>query len=208
MADDTARLIGRLGYRRADVLGWSMGSFIAQGLVLRHPAVVRRLIRSGADPGSPRAVQASAAVNAILNNPNTTPKQLLRILFPRNQQRAGLAYLLWVLHQPGLVPNSFTVSPQIFKAQTIAEGPLWYCRGCGTYARLPKIRQLTLVADGSNDVVEPPANSRIIARRIPRSQLLLFPDSGHAFMFQYHDLFPRVASAFLAAAPTPSGGLG
>jgi pimeloyl-ACP methyl ester carboxylesterase len=198
MADDTAQLIGRLGLRRADVLGWSMGSFIAQELVLRHPEVVRRLILSGADPGSPRAVQPSAAVNRILNNPNTTPKRLVRILFPRNQQHAAMAYLLRVVRQQGLLPNSFTVSKQIFHAQLVAEGRLWYCRGCGSYGRLPNVKRKTLVADGSEDRLEPPENSRIIARRIPGARLRLFPDSGHAFMFQYHDAFARVASAFLA----------
>ncbi len=197
MANDTWRLIKRLGYRRADVLGWSMGSFIAQQLVLHHPGVVRRLILSGADPGSPRAIQASASVNAILANPNTTPAQLIKVLFPANQQTAGVAYLRRVGAQPGLLPDSFTVSPQILAAQNTANGCLWYCRGCGTYARLPKVARPTLVADGRNDIIEPPANSRIIAARIPDARLRLFADSGHAFMFQYHDVFARLATAFL-----------
>lgn len=199
MAQDTFRFIRKLGYRRADVLGWSMGSFIAQELVLHHPGVIRRLILSGADPGSPHAVQASARVNAILNNPNTTPPQLVRILYPRNQQQAATAYLRRVGGQPGLVSDSFTVSPEILDQQIRAEGPLWYCRRCGTYARLPKVRTPTLVADGSDDVVEPPPNSRIIASRIPRAHLLLMADSGHAFMFQYGRLFSQLAGAFLSA---------
>ncbi len=197
MASDTWRLIGRLGYRRVDLLGWSMGSFIAQELVLHHPAVIRRLILSGADPGSPHAVQASARVNAILANPKTTPRQLIRVLFPRNQQQAGFDYLHRVVRQPGLQPDSFTVSKQILAAQNTAESRLWYCRGCGVYARLPRVRTLTLVADGNKDICEPTVNSRIIAARIPRARLRLFRDAGHAFMFQYHRVFARVATAFL-----------
>jgi pimeloyl-ACP methyl ester carboxylesterase len=199
MAQDTFRFIRKLGYRRADILGWSMGSFIAQELVLHHPGVVRRLILSGADPGSPHAVQPSARVNAILNDPNTTPRQLVRVLFPKNQQQAGFAYLHRVGGQPGLVSDSFTVSPAIFAQQVRAEGPLWYCRGCGTYARLPRVRAPTLVADGSDDILEPPANSRIIASRIPHAHLLIMSDSGHAFMFQYNRLFSQLADAFLSA---------
>jgi pimeloyl-ACP methyl ester carboxylesterase len=199
MADDTWRLIGRLRYRRADVLGWSMGSFIAQKLVLRHPSVVRRLILSGADPGSPRAVQASARVNAILDNPNTTPAQLIPVLFPRNQQPAGFDYIHRVALQPGLQSDSFTVSKQLLAAQNVANGRLWYCRGCGAYARLPSIRTPTLVADGSDDIAEPTPNSRIIAARIPHAKLRLFGDAGHAFMFQYHRTFARVATAFLSS---------
>ena len=200
MATDTSRLIRRLGYRRADVLGWSMGSFIAQKLVLSHPGVVRRLILSGADPGSPRAIQASAGVNAILDNPKTPPQQLIKVLFPANQQPAGLAYLRRVGSQPGLLPNSFTVSPQILAEQDTANDRLWYCRGCGVYADLPTVARPTLVADGRDDIVEPTVNSRVIARRIPNARLKLFADSGHAFMFQYHGVFARVATRFLTTA--------
>jgi pimeloyl-ACP methyl ester carboxylesterase len=199
MADDTWRLIGRLGYRRADVLGWSMGSFIAQELVLRHPQVVRRLILSGADPGGPHAVQASARVNAILDNPHTTPAQLVRVLFPPNQQRAGFAYIHRVGSQTGLQPDSFTVSPRILAAQNVASGRLWYCRGCGAYPRLRHISTRTLVADGRDDIAEPTANSGIIAALIPTASLKLFPDAGHAFMFQYNRTFARAATSFLTA---------
>ena len=60
-------------------------------------------------------------------------------------------------------------------------------------------RQPTLVADGCKDIVEPPANSRIIAARIPDARLRFFADAGHAFMFQYNRVFARIASAFLSA---------
>jgi pimeloyl-ACP methyl ester carboxylesterase len=199
MADDTWRLIGRLRLRPTDVLGWSMGSFIAQILALRHPCVIRRLILSGADPGSRHAVQASARVNRILANPNTTIPQLIKLLFPRNQQQAGFDYIHRVGLQPGLQPDSFTVSKHILAAQNVANGRLWYCRGCGAYERLPKIKLATLVADGANDIVEPTVNSRVIARRIPRAKLRIFTDSGHAFMFQYFSQFSRVALGFLTA---------
>ncbi len=199
MADDTWRLIGALGYHRADVLGWSMGSFIAQELLLRHPQVVRRLILSGADPGGQHAVQASARVNAILANPHTKPAQLIRVLFPRNQQQAGFAYLHRVGSQSGLRPDSFTVSPRILAEQNVAEGRLWYCRGCGAYPRLSGVTTRTLVADGRDDIAEPPVNSGIIAALIPTASLQLFPDAGHAFMFQYNRRFARVATGFLTA---------
>lgn len=132
MADDTWRVIGRLGYRRADVLGWSMGSFIAQVLALRHPRVVRRLILSGADPGGPHAVQASARVNAILANPNTTPAELVPLLFPRDQQPAGFDYIHRVGAQSGLVVDSFTVSSQGTRScfsttASLHESPVRFC---------------------------------------------------------------------------------
>ena len=136
-------------------------------------------------------------VNAILANPHTKPAQLIHVLFPSNQQTAGFAYLHRVGSQSGLQPDSFTVSPKILAQQNAADGRLWYCRGCGSYQRLRRITTRTLVADGRNDIVEPPANSGIIAALIPTASLRLFPDSGHAFMFQYNRTFAHVATAFL-----------
>jgi pimeloyl-ACP methyl ester carboxylesterase len=63
----------------------------------------------------------------------------------------------------------------------------------------------TLVADGRDDIVEPTVNSRVIARRIPNARLKLFANSGHAFMFQYHGVFARVATRFLTTAHPTKG---
>jgi pimeloyl-ACP methyl ester carboxylesterase len=53
------------------------------------------------------------------------------------------------------------------------------------------------VADGTKDVVVPPANSRVLAKNIPGARLRFFRDAGHAFLVQYHRTFSRVVSDFL-----------
>ncbi len=79
----------------------------------------------------------------------------------------------------------------------MAGGRLWLCRTCGAYARLPSLRARTLVADGRRDILEPPGNSRIIARRIPRARLTLYGAAGHAFLFQRRVDFARRVNSFL-----------
>jgi pimeloyl-ACP methyl ester carboxylesterase len=103
-----------------------------------------------------------------------------------------------LLTWPGVTVSDFNASPSIVREQSIAEGPrLWYCRGCGAYARLGCIRTRTLVADGREDIVEPPENARIMAKRIRRSSLTLFSRSGHAFLFQDGAAFASRAVRFL-----------
>ena len=198
MADDAGGLIRALGYRRADVLGWSMGGNIAQELALRHPNRVRRLVLAATDPGSSRAIQPrSPLARRILNDPNPTSQELLRALFPASKQAAANAYVRRLLLWPGVQPSDFNASPQIARAQSVAEGRRWLCRTCGAYARLPGLRARTLVADGRRDILEPPGNSRIIARRIPRARLTLYGAAGHAFLFQRRVDFARRVNSFL-----------
>jgi pimeloyl-ACP methyl ester carboxylesterase len=199
MAGDTANLIRELRLRRPDVLGWSMGGYIAQELALRHPRSLRRLVLAATDPGGPQAMQPSRRVNGILLNPNSTPDDLLPILFPANQQTAGGAWFGRIGAQHGLLPNSLTLSRATQAAQTRASGAGWDARGRGTWSRLTRLRLPVLVADGMDDVVVPTTNSRKLARRIRGARLRLYPDAGHAFLVQDRARFARLVERFLGA---------
>jgi pimeloyl-ACP methyl ester carboxylesterase len=201
MADDTAALIRALGYRRADVLGWSMGGNIAQELALRHPRRVRRMVLDATDPGGPHALQpTNPRVIRVLNDPNATTNQVLSVIFPQTPvgKAARQAYVQRLLTWPGVTPSDFDASPSITRQQSIAEGQrLWYCAICGAYAHLPSIRARTLVADGRRDIVEPPGNARIISRRIPHARRVLYSQAGHAFAFQHYVTFGARVNRFL-----------
>jgi pimeloyl-ACP methyl ester carboxylesterase len=194
MADDTDGLIRALGLRQADVLGWSMGSYIAQELVLRHPGGVRRVVLASADPGSPHTVQPSARVVRILQSGD--PDQLLSVLFPPRFLSVGRAWYARIGAQ-GFPASAFEISDRGYEQQTLAVGPRWDGPGRGSYARLPLIRRPVLIGAGAGDVVVPPANDRLIARRIPGARLVLFPGAGHAFLFQAPGRFADRVDAFL-----------
>ena len=65
-------------------------------------------------------------------------------------------------------------------------------------ADLSTIAQPTLIANGDNDRMVPSVLSEDMHRRIPGSELIIYPDSGHGGIFQYHDEFAPAAAAFLA----------
>jgi pimeloyl-ACP methyl ester carboxylesterase len=184
MADDATGLIDALRLRHVDLLGWSMGGFIAQQLALDSPRLVRRLILASTDPGSSHTVPGKPSVIDLLTNPKTTPSELLPILFPADQQASGDAWLAAVGSQPDLTGADFAAPPATLAAQKVATTTRWLRAGEGTYARLPRLGVPTLVAYGASDRIVPPINARLLLARIPHAIGMRVPDAGHAFLFQ------------------------
>ncbi len=200
MASDTAALMRALRIGRADVLGWSMGGQIAQELTLRYPKMVRRLVLASTFPGgstSPQTTNKHAI--AVFANPSPTVLELLSTLFPTDQSNAANAYVRRVLQQPDLTTGSFTVPPQTATEQGKVVGPRTHCPGCGTYARLGRIHIPVLITSGVRDIVVPPTNSLLLHSRIHGSILRMFPDAGHAVMFQDFPRYAADVNHFLAA---------
>ena len=65
-------------------------------------------------------------------------------------------------------------------------------------ADLSQIHQPVLVANGDRDRMVPSVNSHDLARRIPNRDLIIYPDSGHGAVFQFHADFVPKALEFLA----------
>jgi pimeloyl-ACP methyl ester carboxylesterase len=199
MADDTAALIKKVAPGgRTDVLGWSMGGYIAQKLALRHRKRVKRLILASTDPGGPRAVElTNRHVLKILSDPQATTKQRISILFPPGHRRAGKRWTNSLDRWPGVNQKSFAVPARTIKAQVRAAGVRWYRPGQGAYSSLHTVHKPVLVAAGREDVVVPPVNSKLIARALPQSRLRRFHNAGHAFLFQRPRRYARLFNSFL-----------
>jgi pimeloyl-ACP methyl ester carboxylesterase len=197
MASDTAGLIASLGLRQTDVLGWSMGGYIAQSLALAHPSLVHRLVLASTDPGSPHAEQPKMSVVKVLTSPNASSTSLLPVLFPADQQAAGAAWYAEIGTQPNLTAADFDTPAATMTAQENATAGRWYGRGRGTYPRLPKLKAPTWVGYGAQDVIVPPGNARLLIRRIPHATGHRYTDAGHAFLFQDPAAKATAMAAFL-----------
>jgi pimeloyl-ACP methyl ester carboxylesterase len=187
MADQTSALISALGLGKPDVLGWSMGGMIAQALAIRHPSQVNRLVLSATFPGSGKvAVTPQKVINAL----NGGGKAALEDLFPADQATAAAAFVAGTATYPSSAPApAATVAAQ---AKAIIE---WWDDRDPAGRQTASIAVPTLVADGTIDVVDPVSNARLLAKLIRGARLQLYPDAGHAFLFQDESSFvPRVES--------------
>ena len=197
MARDTAGLIRALKLGRADVLGWSMGGYIAQRLAIANPSLVRRLVLASTDPGSPHATQPTAAVVKVLTSPSAGPTSLLPVLFPADQQAAGTAWYAEIGQQPNLTAADFATPAATMTAQERATASRWYGRGRGTYGQLRRVKAQTWVGYGTEDQIVPPANAKLLLRRIPHVSGHRYADAGHAFLFQDPAAKAAAMAAFL-----------
>ena len=201
-ANDTAGLLDALHIEKADVLGVSLGAFIAQELTLDFPQKVDRLILHATYCGGNETTYASGqAAQAILtlSSPqalhNMTAEQqaiiLAQIMFPPEWLKGHPDVLNTVIQ---LVPSR-SASPEIIQQQGLASAK-WR----GACDRLSSITQRTLLIVGDQDVLTPPDNSIMMAQRIPHSWLVIIQGTGHGMMLQVPNEFSAIVRTFLRAA--------
>lgn len=179
-----------------NVLGWSMGGFIAQQLAIRHPEVVRNLVLAATNPGGSSAVLGPTWVQEIDSSASSDADYLLTN-YPPSGRQAGRRFLqrLTIAYDTGVYPES-DVPERTLDAMVAAEDP--WLRSDSNLIRLSTITKPTLVIDGARDVITPPVNSTVITSRIPHAQLRLIAGAGHSFLFQAPEYVSTVISAFLA----------
>jgi pimeloyl-ACP methyl ester carboxylesterase len=197
LANTVAGLMKAIDVPRADVLGWSMGGFVAQRLAVDHPNQVSHLILAGTNPGGSNTVLGSPKAQAIDSKPNPSDQDILRELYPPNRQAEGRGFLrrLERASQDGEIPDDFDVPVATRATQVAAEDP--WLRSNRNYRQLAGISAPTLATAGRRDPVVPPVNLRRIAVQIPRSKLVVFP-GAHGFLFQERRSFARAVNEFLS----------
>lgn len=189
MAAQTSALMRTLGLGRCDLLGWSMGGMIAQSLAVTHSDQVRRLVLAATEAGTGEATPVPSAAQAALDRGNVEAS--LNMLFPADHT-ATERYVTGIQ----TYATYYTASAAVRDQQQTAINQ-WFA-GAETAGRHPdEIRAPTLVADGSDDPLDPVANDRMLARLIPGAHLILYPNAGHGFLFQDAQRFVAELQSFL-----------
>ncbi|MGX1914229.1 alpha/beta fold hydrolase [Streptomyces phaeochromogenes] len=196
MADDAYTFIKALGYDRIDVFSFSLGGMVAQALVVKHPELVGKLVLTGTGPKGGKDIDKVAGttywdiLRATLTR--SDPKEFL--FFNRNAtgKAAGRAFVNRLKERTA--DRDAEIKVKAFQTQLKAIKK-W---GRSAPDNLSSITQPTLIANGDNDRMVPSVLSEDLHRRIKDSQVIIYPDSGHGGIFQYHQEFAPVAVEFLA----------
>ena len=197
MARDAIALIRALGFEKVDLLGFSLGGFVAQDITLKAPDLVRKLILTGTGPAGGKGIDKVGRVSwpLIVKGLLTRrdPKFYLFFTSTANGHRAAKAFLERLKERKANrdkepTPGAFLRQLKAIKA--------W---GKQAPQDLGSIRIPVLIANGDNDIMVPTANSIDMARRIPGAQLVIYEDAGHGGIFQNHADFVPKALSFLDA---------
>jgi pimeloyl-ACP methyl ester carboxylesterase len=200
MAANAIAFIGALGLSKVDVLGFSIGGFVAQEIAGQAPGLVRKLVLVGTGPrGGEGMASLTPEAQQIFGASYEEPDHFwLAVHFTGSQpsQAAGRDFLnRFRLRRENRDPE---VNEKVAPAQLEALGK-WGIRFKGSYDYLNTIRQPTLVVNGGNDVIIYPVNSFILQQHLPNAELILYPDANHGSQYQYPERFVRHASIFLSA---------
>lgn len=196
MAADAITFIKAKGLQKVDLLGFSLGGMVAQEVVLKDPQRIRRMVLAGTGPAGGEGISAVAGVTFrdIARGFFTGQDAKQFLFFTRTPAgiEAGKAFLARLKERTE--DRDADISVGAFLAQLKALR-VW---GQKAPADLSVVRQPVLVVNGDQDRMVPTVNTHDLARRLPDSELIIYPDAGHGGAFQFHADFMRSTLEFLA----------
>ena len=182
MARDVLRFVDALSLEQIDLLGFSLGGYIAQELALLRPRLVRRIVLAGTAPqGAPRIHRWSDDVYAHACADEITPEHALNVFFSGSEEsRAkGIEYIQRTQRRQS---DRDAATDLATRDAQLAAITAWGIPDASKLDRLAAIIQPTFVAIGDNDTMMHTSNSQLLADRLPDAHLRIYPDANHGFL--------------------------
>jgi pimeloyl-ACP methyl ester carboxylesterase len=195
MARDAVEFIRALGLDHVDLVGFSLGGFIAQVIAQQQPRLVRKMVLAGTGPAGGEGIDrvGPASMREIIRAVARLkhPKHYLFFTRTENGQQAAREFLARLKERTRERDKSISPVAMLVQLKAI------HAWGRQEPADLSGIRQPVLVTNGEDDLMVPTSNSIELARRLPNAELVLYPDAGHGGIFQYHGQFVDQVLTFL-----------
>lgn len=195
MAEIAIAFFDALGLKKVDLLGYSMGGFVAQIIASRRPELVRKMIladtgAAGGD-GIDKIWDILQEAFAYAEKEAKHPKQKLFFKSSKESQQAGEEFLTRLqapFSQADQPINNESIQAQVKAFITWGKSPDNYTKN---------IQTPSLIVTGDADEMIPVSNAFELSRKLKNSYLAVYPDGGHGAIFQYKELFTKQANDFL-----------
>jgi pimeloyl-ACP methyl ester carboxylesterase len=199
---ETARrmiaFIDALRLDRIDLLGFSIGGFVAQEIALVRPTLIRRLVLAATGPKGAPGMHGWRADIAAAARGESNPENLLYIMFAHTEtsQAKGMEFLGRFMQRQEERDAPTSNAARDAQYDAIVE---WGIPDHGGLQRLTGIVNTTLVIQGDDDLMIPTKLSHLLAGLIPDTRIRVYPNAAHGFLFQYPDEVAAEVNAFLAS---------
>ncbi len=197
MARDAIAFLEALELDAVDLLGFSLGSFVAQEMALIRPAVVRRLVLASAAPRGAAGMHGWAPeVIGAVGEPAPSPDGYLGVFFTRSaaSRQAGVETLGRMTARRDDRDTQTSWQTRQAQYDAVCE---WGIPDHGRLQRLSALYMPVFVANGESDPMILPHFSHLLAGLIPQARVKIYPDAAHGFLFQHHAEFARDVDGFL-----------
>ena len=200
MAHDAIAFIEAMGFQRVDLLGFSIGSFVAQEIALIRPGLLRRIVLASSAPQGAQGMHRWAPeVIGAVGQPETKPEGYISVFFAHTDtsREAGQQAAARIFGRTANRDESTTWETRQAQYDAV-------CRwGIPNHSMLERVAAIDLpvfVANGDSDPMILPRYSYLLVGLLPDARLRIYPDSAHGFLYQHHGEFASDVNAFLAEA--------
>ena len=196
MADDAITFIQAKGFKKVDLFGFSMGGMISQEIALKQPQLIRKMILSGTGPAGGIGISTVGRVSNwdLVRGMATRQDPKVYLFFTRTDKGKAAAKQFVQRINERTENRDKEITLTAYRAQLKALKK-W---GNKKPTDLSIIQQPVLVVNGDHDRMVPTVNTYDLAKRLPNSSLIIYPDAGHGGIFQFNQDFVKQSLTFLA----------
>ena len=199
MAHGAIAFLEAMDFQRVDLLGFSLGSFVAQEIALVRPDLLRRVVLASSAPQGAAGMHGWAPeVIGAVGAPETTPQGYISVFFaPTDTSREAGQQAARRIFGARTTDRDKPTTWQTRQAQYDAVCA-WGIPNHSLLQRVAAIELPVFVANGDSDPMILPRYSYLLAGLLPDARVKIYPDSAHGFLFQHHSEFAADVNAFLA----------
>jgi pimeloyl-ACP methyl ester carboxylesterase len=201
MARGAIAFLEAMEFQRVDLLGFSLGSFVAQEIALIRPDLLRRVVLASSAPQGAAGMHGWAPnVIGAVGVPEVTPQGYLSVFFAptdtsREQGQQAAGRIFGARTNDRDEPTTWQTRQAQYEAVCA-----WGIPNHSLLQRVAAIDLPVFVANGDSDPMILPRYSYLLAGLLPDARVTIYPDSAHGFLFQHHGEFAADVNAFLAEA--------
>jgi pimeloyl-ACP methyl ester carboxylesterase len=197
MAKNAGVFIDALGLRQVDVLGFSIGSMIAQNIAMQRPDLVRKLVIVGSAPRNGDSIPVTPESNVIFTTKDGDQDDFwIDGFFTPDAVKQGVGDAFLRRRNARVEHRDVAINEKVKPAQ-IAALQEWGLPVGDRFAYLRDIKMPVLIVGGKSDIIFYTINSFYLEQNLPDAQLILYPKAAHGSLFQYSALFVQHADLFL-----------